>query len=164
MEATIVVQFGQDASSQALVKIELDEQMNVDADGNEKTSFQPGDTPYFLVHHDSTLRVQKVECSSGMVQSFGTVGRARTQRAQWVNTDAVELEYEVSDPSFEWFGNDAIPTVVGRSMTPTGAVPAICDISMMVSFEQFKLIPPELTLSEGDDWPVLVVVTMEGAA
>jgi len=65
--ATVVVEFGHGVDSGALVVVELDEVLNLDLDGNEKTSFSPGDTPYFLVHHDSSVRIGAIKSSAGMV-------------------------------------------------------------------------------------------------
>ena len=45
MKATVVVQFGQGADSNALVVVELDGEMNRTADDEEKTQFFPGDRP-----------------------------------------------------------------------------------------------------------------------
>jgi hypothetical protein len=164
MSATVVVQFGQGADSTALVKVELDGVVNLDAEGNEKTSFIPGDQPVFLVHHDSSLVIGSVACSSGLIQPLGAVSRDRTQRMEWPELTAQELEYNTNaDLATEWFGNDAGVTLVGRTLTPAGAIPAVCDVSLSATFQQFRLIPPPITLAAEEDYPILIVVTMEAA-
>lgn len=164
MSATIVVQFGQGADSNALVRVELDGVENVDADGNERTSFIPGDQPVFLVHHDDTLQICRIECSSGMVQPLGQVVRTREQRLQWSELAAQQLDYlPASDPTIEWYGNNAGLARVGRLLTPAGTVPAVCNCTIPIICHQFRLHPPSLSLADGDEWPVLIVITMEAA-
>jgi hypothetical protein len=164
MSATVVVQFGQGADRTALVKVELDGLVNLDADRNEKTTFVPGDQPVFLVHHDASLVIGSVTCSSGLIQPLGSVSRERTQRIEWPELTAQNLEYiPNSTPAFAWFGNDAGLSLVDRTMTPAGAVPAVCDVILSVTFQQFRLIPPPITLAAEEDYPILIVVTMEAA-
>jgi hypothetical protein len=164
MSATVVVQFGQGADATALVKVELDGEINRDAEGNEQTSFIPGDQPVFLVHHDASLVIGSVTCSSGLIQPLGAVSRDRKQRMEWPELTAQELEYNTNaDLAIEWFGNDAGVTLVGRTLTPAGAIPAVCDITMAATFQQFRLIPPPITLAAEEDYPILIVVTMEAA-
>ena len=164
MSTTIVVQFGSGADSSALVKVELDGVVNLDAESNEKTQFYPGDQPVFLVHHDATLRLDHIETSSGMVQDLGTVTRERQQQISCSNTDSQELEYlPASPPAITWYGNDGALQITGRSVLPTGTLPAIATLTLQATFRQFRLIPPPLTLAEGDEWPILVVIHMEAA-
>jgi hypothetical protein len=164
MSATVVVQFGQGADSTALVKVELDGVVNIDAEGNEKTSFVPGDQPVFLVHHDASLVIGSVTCSSGLIQPLGLVSRERTQRIECPDLTAQELEYiPNATPAFVWFGNDAGLALVDRTLTPAGAIPAVCDVSLSATFQQFRLIPPPITLAAEEDYPILIVVTMEAA-
>lgn len=164
MSATIVVQFGDGADSSALVKVELDGVVNLDADGKEKTQFYPGDQPVFLVHHDATLRLDHIEVSSGMVQDLGLVARERTQQLSFAAIEGQELEYlPPLPPVITWYGNDGALQITGRSVLPTGVVPAVCTVTLQAAFRQFRLIPPALILTEGQEWPVLVVVHMEAA-
>jgi hypothetical protein len=164
MSATVVVQFGRGADSTALVKVELDGEVNRDAEGNEQTSFIPGDQPVFLVHHDASLVIGSVACSSGLIQDLGQVSRSRSQRIEWPDLSAQELEYLPSaTPAFVWYGNDATPALVDRTLTPTGMVPAVCDVALTAAFRQFRLLPPPLTLAAETDYPILIVVTLEAA-
>jgi len=164
MSATVVVQFGKGADSNALVKIELDGAVNLDASGTEKTTFEPGDQPVFLVHHEPSLVIAAVSCSSGSIQDLGMVERERSQRMQWQELQSQELEYLPSGrPTITWFGNDAGLSVVGRTLTPSGVVPAVCDIAMVIAAHQYRLIPPDIVLAEEEDYPILIVVTMEAA-
>lgn len=164
MKATIVVQFGQGANSSALVVVEMDGELNKDSEGNEKTQFIPGDRPVWLVHHDSTVRIGSVACSSGMIQALGQVMRTRTQQLSFPSREAVDLPYvPAGGVSARWYGNNGNLTVSGRSVRATGTVPAIGLVSVPVRFWQYRLIPPALSLSGEETWPILIVVTMEAA-
>lgn len=164
MKATIVVQFGQGANSSALVVVELDGELNTDSEGNEKTQFVPGDRPVWLVHHDATVRIGSVACSSGMIQPLGQVVRTRTQQLSFPSREATDLPYvPAGGVSARWYGNNGSLTVSGRSVRATGAVPAIGEVSVPVRFQQYRLIPPTLSLSGEETWPILIVVTMEAA-
>ena len=57
VQSTIVVEFGDGADSSGFVAMELDETLNLDSDGNVKTSFAPGNEVWFWLQHDETLRV-----------------------------------------------------------------------------------------------------------
>lgn len=164
--ATIVVEFGQGVDSGALVLVELDETMNLDSDGQAKTSFIPGDTPYFLVHHDPSVRIGRVACSAGMVTGGATVSRDRSQQLQWPNTeDSQELPHIPRGPvAWQWWGNVPAITRDGRTLKASGIwIPAIGQASYAITARQFRLIPPALALGEGETFPILIVITMEAA-
>ena len=161
-ETTIVVEFGTGADSSALVVIELDDQVNIGADGKTKTSFVPGDEPGFIVHFDpAALRIESVKSSSGMVVDQGNVSRARTKSMQFSATDPQTMTHiPAGSVNGTWYGNDPVISVDGRQITPTGIIPAIGEIAYTIAARAYKLIPPPLELGQDDTWPVLVVVTM----
>ena len=164
MKATVVVQFGQGANSSALVLVELDGELNRTADDQEKTQFFPGDRPVWLVHHDATVRIGSVACSSGMIQPLGQVTRTRTQQMQFPAGEAMDLPYVPAGAvSVQWYGNNGGLVQTGRSVRATGSVPAIGEVSVPVRFSQYRLIPPALSLAGEETWPVLIVVEMEAA-
>lgn len=166
MKTTVVVQFGTAADSTAVVRIELDDVANLDAEGKPTTTFHHGDNPVFLVHYDhALLTVGTVECSSGMVQATGEVSREREQQISFIDIETAQsLDYITSSiPGFNWYGNDAAPAITGRELKPEGVVPAICDAKLVASFDQFRLIPPPVVLAEDEEWPILIVITMEAA-
>ena len=79
-QATIVVTFGENvSSSNHFVRAELDDTLNLNSEGKSKTSFNPGDDVYFLIQHDSTVRIRAIRSTSGQVQSLGAVSRSREQ-------------------------------------------------------------------------------------
>jgi len=166
VEATIVVEFGQGVDSGALVVVELDEVMNLDLDGEEKTSFSPGDTPYFLVHHDQTVRIQSIKSSSGMVSGGNIVTRDRNQQVQWVKDgEKQDLSYTpANSPTWKWWGNTPTTTRDGRTVTVSEpGIPAIGEVSYVIETKQYQLTPPPMDLEEDETYPVLIVIYLEAA-
>jgi len=166
VEATIVVEFGQGVDSGALVVVELDEEMNLDLDGEEKTTFFPEDTPYFLVHHDASVRIGAVRSSSGMVSGGGVVSRERSQQMQWPTADDQQdlPHIPASEPTWKWWGNMPVISRDGRAVTASGSsLPAIGEVSYTIETHQYQLFPPAMDLEEEETYPVLVVITMEAA-
>ncbi|MBV5328486.1 MAG: hypothetical protein JZU65_12775 [Chlorobium sp.] len=165
--ATVVVEFGTGADSSALVVIELDETMNLDGDGEEKTSFSPGDQPYFLVHHDTSVRIGSVKCSSGMVTGGNSVPRERSQQVQFAAAEeAQELSHIPSGGiGWTWYGNAPAITQTGKSLVAAteDSLPAIGEAKYTMEARQYHLIPPVITLADDETWPVLIVVYMEAA-
>lgn len=164
--ATVVVEFGEGADDGALVVVELDDTANLDADGKVKTSFHPGDRPGFIVHYDeAALRVGEIRCSSGMVTGGTMVSRSRSQQVQFASADAaVDLPHiPAGGVSVAWYGHSPILSQDGRRVTASGDLPAIGEASYSIRCLAYTLIPPPLSLSDDETWPVLVVVTMEAA-
>ena len=148
--------------------VELDGENNLDAEGNEKTSFNPGDEPQFLVHFDpAQLRIDRVRSSSGMCVSLGEVARLRDQQVSFTNADDTqELSYiPAGGVVWSWYGNSPAIQVDYRKLTvvSAGAVPAIGKAVYGIKAQSYKLIPPPLDLSDDQTWPILVVITMEAA-
>jgi len=156
---TIVVSFGEGVdSANALVVVELDDSMNVSG-GEVKNSFQPGDSTYFLIHHDANLGIQSVKSTSGGLFNMGTVSRTGTQEILFESTDhEVELTHNpTGGVSAYWYGNAATVTRSGRTVT-ANAAPCIGDISYTYRATLYRLDTPSMSLSEGDEYPIGVVV------
>ena len=88
-KATLVVKFGQGASS-GFVAAEFDDIKNVDTAGKTKSSFAPGEEPYFLVQHDDSVRIDRIAATGGMVVAMGLVSRPYSDRLDFPalgNTD-----------------------------------------------------------------------------
>jgi len=164
--ATVVVEFGHGVDSGALVLIELDEVMNLDLNGEEKTSFNPGDTPYFLVHHDSSVRIGSIKSSAGMVSGGNAVSRARSQQMQFTNIeDSQDLPHIPAGAlAWTWWGNDPVIDQDGRTLKATGTkIPAIGEVSYSIQASQYNLTPPPMTLTDDETYPILIVIYMEAA-
>lgn len=163
--ATIVVDFGSGADSSAFVVVELDETLNLDASGNARSEFSPGDEVWFWVQHDAVLRIGEIECTSGMVVDCGSASRWRGQDLTWTSDDSIELSHIPSVmPDLTWYGNVGQGLALsGRTITVTGGTPCTCDALIPIEVRLFRFVPPQLDLTGDQTWRVVVVVTMEAA-
>ena len=155
---TIKVEFGAGVDATALAIAELDETVNIDAAGDVQTTFEPGETPGFLLHYNTNaLRVGNIACSSGMVISDGTVVRTRSKQMSWQNSASQELPHIPSSiVAWVWYGNDPSIGQSGRTLTPRGLLPAIGEAVYSIRANAYRLIP-----ESGSSWPVLITITME---
>ena len=165
--ATAVVEFGDGVDDTALVVVELDDAVNLDDDGKVKTSFHPGDRPAFRVHFDpGALRIDSVECSSGMVIDNGDGQRSATVPIDLDDADSrPELRHIPSTlPAWRWYGNAPSVTNDGRVLTASGALPATGDASYSFWCRLFELVPPPLDdLGDDEAWRIRIVIHMEAA-
>ena len=77
---SIIISFGSLSSSDAgLIVLEPDDLLNIDSEGNIKTTFNPGDDFYFLVHHDHTIIIDSVKSTSGALRAQGEKTRTNIQ-------------------------------------------------------------------------------------
>lgn len=171
-QATIVVEYGDsvDSSSQT-VKVELDDTLNLDDDGEAKTNFVPGDMPYFLVHCDATLEITRVASTDGQVVSMGNVSRDREEEILFtVGTDddgeATQLSYTPAGAvSVEWSGQEGNGfSVADGAASIASNAPCLAKVSYPVSFAAYQLIPPVLSLAEDESYTIYIVVYVEAAA
>jgi hypothetical protein len=159
---TIVVKFGDSVASGALCLVELDEKMNVDGEGKAKSQFYPGDPVYFLVHHDPTLQITAIGCTSGQVVAQGTVSRDHKEDVFFLAPDeAHETPHNVAGGvTGKWYGRASALTMTGRSLLAPGA-PCIGSISYSFTARLFQFLPPAMTLAVDETWPVGIVITVE---
>jgi hypothetical protein len=163
MDATIMVSFGEGDSS-ALVVVELDDTKNLDDEGKVKTSFVKEDEIYFYVHMQPGLSIKKITKTDGSISSQGSVTIDKTERIMFEDLNKeVELGYfPNNDLSWEWYGNNGSISRNKRTLTNNFNGPCIGDVSFSFSASSFKLIPPNITLEEGETYPVLIVIHIEG--
>lgn len=135
----------------------------VDGVEQEKTSFAPGDLYYFLVQYDPTLAIAQITSSSGSVAQYGAVTRQHEQTIELPTADdPVGLSYTPSaSPSVRWYGNAPALSRDGRDLSwSSGPLPAIGVATYQSVWTSCRLTPPSMTLAEGEDWPVLIVITL----
>lgn len=166
--ASTVVNFGAGANSTDLVVLEFDELLNVDAAGEQKTQFAPGDSIYFRIHHAPTLRVGAMAATSGQVVVQGKVSRERSEQLLWETvSDSHELAcIPAGGLDATWHGNSGsgLRKAVPRSALITGGVmPAVATVTYRAEFSLYKLLTPSVQLAEGESWPITIVAYMEAA-
>ncbi len=165
--ASLVV--SRDSGADGLCIVELDGEANDDI-----TTFAPGDTVNFLVHHDATVQIGWVRTTDGTISgtsSASMTAQDRTDQLLFADvTDTHELSYvPTGSPTPSWYGNEA--TGFKKTLTRTVEIsglgdPALCDATYSVSFRKFSLSSPNVTLetdSDGNEipYPVVIVVHVE---
>ena len=136
----------------------------VDGKEQEKTSFAPGDLYHFLIQHDPALMIIQIAASSGTVTRFGQVTRQHEQTIELPTADdPVSLSYTPSaSPTVRWYGNAPTLSRDGRDLSwASGPLPATGVATYQSVWTSCRLTPPSMTLAEGEEWPVLIVITLE---
>jgi len=164
-QATIVTSFGDGGGGNGEhVVAEFDDDLNIDSDGEVKLSFNPGDDVYFLVQHDSKVRITNVKSTLGQVQSQGDVSRTRTKTILFAElNEKKSFGYIGSSPSVNCFGNQAAVNTIDDVdvVAVSGTMPAMIEVSKSCTFKSYKLIAPVPALDEDEEYPVGVVIYME---
>lgn len=165
MAVSLVVEFGTgvDADSTAGVA-ELDPVRNVDSEGNQRSQFVPGDEVYFLVHHDSSVYIDRVASTDGMVVAMGPETQDREQQLLFTNDEQQQLTYVPGGALVhDWMGRVGNGfTRTDRQVQVTAAdVPCIENLTYPVNFQLFRLVPPALNLAAGETYSIAVVVYLE---
>ena len=162
---TFVTQFGKGADSSAFVVMELDETLNLDADGNEKTTWSPGDEIWFWIQHDASLVIDRVVATSGMVVDCGSARRSRSQALIFTSTDSVELSHiPAKNPTYTWYGNQGSGlSRNGRSVSVSGNTPCTCDVEIPIDVHLYRFVPPDLELGSEETYRVAIVAYLEAA-
>ena len=165
-KTTFVVEFGEGASSDSGVVVELEPSLNVDASGREKTSFAPGDEVFFTVHYPSNLRIGAVKVTSGDASFFGRREFDRSQTGLFFVTadDPISLPHTPSSPlSFFWYGREGQLKVSNREIRALNA-PCVGDVSYKIMADLYRYVPPaEMTVNADGQFISGVVIVMEAA-
>jgi hypothetical protein len=162
--ATLVIQFGEGADASALAVVELDDSRNLDAAGEVRTSFYPGDQVFFLVHHAPTLRIGSVVPTAGSVFPQGQQSFSRTVQQLFADTEPVSLSHlPAGGVTAAWYGRSTSLAQAEHQLTAADP-PAIGELSYSFSGQLYRLQTPVVELSEDDSYPVAIVVTLEAVA
>lgn len=166
--ATIVVTV-QDAAEAAGNQplIFLDDKLNPGPDGKPKTQFQSGDRVYTLLQTPDGVTVDDVRSSDGSLTRIGEVTRQQTD--QVVIESAAKPVTLSKIPSGgltpAWYGNSGEISIDGKSLTVTGELPAIVDLTYSYRAISYLLAGPNVDLDAEETWPVRVTAyTPEGSA
>lgn len=167
MTATCRVTFGSGSGSDPHYVIELDDSRNLDADGQPKTSFQAGDTIWFLLHVQPGYRPKRVYETDGQATLVGQVSRTRSEEGLFYSPEgyAVELQYYPSGAvGVVWQGNSLnLLPVAGRTLAASAQPDRIAraDVSYQVAFWSLRFDPPALSLGSEDDYQIDVQIPLE---
>ena len=163
----MTVSFGGGSASNALIKLELDDKMNVDSSGEEISSFAPGDNIYFRLHHDTTVQLARMASTDGEVEAQGSGSRTITEELLWVYLDDEhELGYVPNNSGITSSHYGSEPSDIKKSGTKKmvisgGELPALSLVTYSANFSLYRLIAPDVDLAEDESWPVRIVAYME---
>jgi hypothetical protein len=167
--ATCRVTFGESSESDAYAVLELDETLNLDADGEPKATFAEGDTIWFLMHVQPGWVPSLAYQTDGQVSYVGQVTRLRTQKGVVWSPENLSIDltyYPVGEVAVDWQGNeiDLLPPL-GRTLKalldPLNVM-ARADLTYTVSFDLYRFDPPAgLVLAEDQDYQIDAMITLE---
>jgi hypothetical protein len=162
---SIVVSFGETVTSDSgSITVEWDDSLNVDDDGEVKTSFVPGDTLSLLVHHGDDVKLVGVKSTSGTLSGGASVSLTRKEELCWCSDDDEQsLSYSPSGGlSYTWYGRVGSGAVRDdKTVTMSDSFPCLALVSYPATFLRYLLQTPTLTLAEDETWPLQVVVYYE---
>lgn len=158
---SLVVRFGSGADSSALVRLELDDVLN---DG--KTSFSPGDTINIRLHHDSSVQLGRMLSTDGMMAWQGHGLRQISEQFLFAEPDDVHQLSCVpaSSLSTGFYGREATGLLRSSSrdvVISGGDLPSLAAIDYQADFLLYRLLAPEMELSDDESYPIYIVAYME---
>lgn len=169
VQATTVVSFNDNNdTTDYIFKIELDETLNLDENGDVKTSFSPGDVIYLQVNKSSNVDITAVAVTDGSITSTG-VGARKGETSNLFSNREVATDDE--------FTLDRIPTncavsytgkqgAVEQSVTNIGqykfvpditSTPFIAKFNYSYKVNSYKYVAPTLDLEEDETYDVAIV-------
>ncbi len=164
-KATTVLEYGDAASRDAFVVAGLDAVLNADAEGNARSSFAPGEEIYLFVHHDGTVRVNKIIPSlPGTITPLGGAVRKATEQHVFKGypDNANDLGYIAAGlPSAVWYGRSS---VLGVSGSKVKANPGYCigDLTYNYLVELYRYTPGSAPqVAEDETFPLRFFVNLE---
>ena len=159
--ASIVVSFGGADDSEGLLLAELDSELN-----NDKSSFLPSETAFFLVYKSANVTFDFPKASSGGIIGGNVVTRTIEEQLRFTRPeDAVSLAKVPSGSVtvVRWYGNSGDLTFNGRIASLASGYPAVVDVQYVSEAYSYELIPPSIDTDVTPEWPILVFIEGEVA-
>lgn len=172
VSATIVVHFGDDVEAGAFAVAMLDDELNVDGQGEPLTSFAPGSEIYFLVQHEPALVITRIAATDGQVVAQPQKYYAVTDRLDFAEDYDAAADSSGGEQQLSMIPAGAItPTPYGRVATAIryagrlvrvlGGTPVKYDFAYRARVRSWKLLAPNVALAEGEEWPITIHIYME---
>lgn len=159
---TNIISFGGAvAAASGLIVAEIDGAMHLDGDGNERSSFLPGEPVYFLLHYDaSKVRIIRLRSTDdGDVRRIGQVTRERLEQITWQHpAHLIDLRYlPAGSLSAKWYGRGSN---LYRNVRQVQAdlAPCLGDISYPVQFVQYLHVPAVAEIPDGEEFPADIII------
>ena len=165
--ATIVVHFGDDvAEDNRFAVARLDDELNVDAEGEVVTSFAPGDIIHFVVQHDPALVIAGIAATSGTLAAQPDKYYQVEQQLTWLeNNESQDLEMIPAGAVTKTaYGRQPLGwSLTVRGLSITGGAPVVADVSYKARMRSWRLHAPNVVLAEDETWPVVIGIYLENA-
>lgn len=163
VEKTLVLSFsgGQVQNSTGTMRAAWDDVRNRAADGTVKTQFLPGESAFFIVQADASLRITRVVPTSGAVVALGAASWQQTDSLLFALADQQQqLSWQPSGGvSATWYGNQGSGMrVSGLAVTVAAGHPCRGELAYAARVQSYRLDTPRVSLAKGQTWPVDVVV------
>lgn len=175
IEATTVVSFNSSEaeSEEYIFNIELDDTLNLDSEGEPKTSFAPGDRVYLFVNKSFNVAVDAVAVTAGSVSSLGAGSRAGESTHLFATREVAKagedppgkhtLDLITTSCNVSYIGNtgrvfEEATKIDGRAFYPdAGRTPFIAKFNYVYPGRGYLVTPPTLVLAEDETFPLAVV-------
>ena len=162
---TTVISFGGSSDSgSGAISAEIDGAMHLDAEGNERSQFLPGEEVYFLLHYDpAKVRVIRLRATdNGDVQRIGQVSREREEQITFLHpADLHSLGYQPEGGLLtKWYGRSSNIYLQGGQYHADLA-PCLGDIKYSVRFEQYLHKPATVQIPDGEEFPTDIIIEYE---
>lgn len=159
--ASIVVQFTSEGAA-GLLNAEIDSRE--DGFNAGKTSFQPGDSPAFLIFKSSDVNIVSIEPSAGNIASLASGLLDVEEFLTFANKTEANLSKPISGAlTAKWLGNNlGVPQVVGDNLVrvPTQGV-GVLKVSYKAPFLARRLSGLPSVLNGETEYQVLILITGE---
>lgn len=169
LETTILVSFNSGSGADSVILAELDDILNVDSDGEVKTTFGQDDTPYLRFNSSSNVTLDAVVATAGSTIDLGLESRSKSDDQLFSSRDdddMTEYNFPVIPTSYAVTytgrtGGYSEEVGVGGAVTLVGdttVTPFLATIDSNYSARIFQLIPPDMDLDDVDATYMIYVV------
>lgn len=162
---TIIVPFNKSGNDH-IFEVQIDDILNVDLNGNSKSSFYPGDVAYLAVNRSNNTSITSVKCTSGVIGYLDTGERESTDDFLFDGIDNIEFISSLSSHSGEYINMGNAGNYINRinnlgaiSVLSSGGYPFMLRIIQKYSIEIYRLSIPEDILIE--DFKIGIVFEYE---
>jgi hypothetical protein len=160
--ASITVSFGAGADGadvQGHLSAEVDSR--IDGLNAGRTSFNAGDTVYFLVYKSDNVEYDSPITSAGSASRGGSVSVSKTDLLTFANVNTADLSVPANGaPSITWLGRNLGGVTLGanqKTITAAATGVAVCNATYTASADVFALTSPA-SIGGSTDFSILVFI------
>jgi hypothetical protein len=168
VKATTVVSFNGSDDTEYIFNIELDDILNLDSEGNTKTSFSPSDIIYLIVNRSSNVDIEEIVCTDGTILSLGMVTREGVADNLFTSRDPKEsdefsLSHVPSSVTKSYVGRtgfltETVSSIGNRKYIPEQTLtPFLTKFTYSFQAISYEYTPPGITLGPEESYDVAIV-------